>query len=103
MKKVSLFLLLRFLWAFIVDQNNVDYFKNEAVSYVEHYMQQFKKSKFIFFRQGKLFKQIDNDLKREAEELKNEIKHLSDQSNNSTPIVSESTINRWKTLAGIRG
>ena len=98
LKKLGLLLLIKFISSFIYDSQIIDNYINSASSDIKEYMKQFKKSKWIPFRERKLFKQIDEDLKYYAKQLYDEIEY---RSSNSTTI-SESIINRWKVLANIK-
>jgi hypothetical protein len=104
--KLNLLLSVKFISHFIDSQSDVQSYMSEVTSDITKYMEQFKSSKFKFFgfTQTKLFKQIDEELKKEANNLLIKIAGLSDKSSKSdSDTVAESTIKRWKLLAGIRG
>jgi len=99
-KKLGLLLVVKFIDSFIYDSKSINNYINEASYDIEYYMKQFKKSRPIPFRQTKLFKEVGNELTQQANDLYNRIAFLSNEKKSN---LNESTIKRWKLLAGIGG
>jgi len=105
LRKLNLLLSVKFISHFIDSPSKVQSYMSEVTSDITKYMEQFKSSKFKLFgfTQTKLFKQIDEELKKEANNLLIKIAQLSDKSPKpNSDTVNESTIKRWKLLANIK-
>lgn len=84
-----------------IDGNNSTNIKSLIIDKVKPNLEEFKKPSLNFFKQKNLLKEKARQLEGLAESVALLIR---EKSNEQTPVqLDESTINRWKLLAGIKG